>query len=66
MKQADAHMNKKVRRICRDIKSRSDDRQQLEILVIKLQDVLREERYDTRAVQVNSRSENPFDKIMVG
>jgi len=28
--------------------------------------VLREERYDTRAVQVNSRSENPFDKIMVG
>jgi len=59
-------MNKKVRRICRDINSRSDDRQQLEILMIKLQDVLREERYDTRAVQVNSRSENPFDKIMVG
>jgi hypothetical protein len=66
MKQADAHMNKKVRRICRDINSRSDDRQQLEILMIKLQDVLREERYNTRAVQVNSRSENPFDKIMVG
>ncbi|MGD0268505.1 MAG: hypothetical protein ABSB14_05540 [Candidatus Sulfotelmatobacter sp.] len=59
-------MNKKVRRICRDINSRSDDRQQLEILMIKLQDVLREERYNTRAVQVNSRSENPFDKIMVG
>lgn len=59
-------MNKKVRRICRDINSRSDDRQQLEILMIKLQDVLREERYDMRAVQVSSRSENPFDKIMVG
>ena len=66
MKQVDSHMNKKVRRICQDINNRSHDRQQLEILMIKLQDVLREERYDTRAVQVSSRSENPFDKIMVG
>ena len=59
-------MNKKVRRICQDINNRSHDRQQLEILMVKLQDVLREERYDTRAPQVGSRSENPLDKIMVG
>jgi hypothetical protein len=66
MKQLDSHMNKKVRGICHDINNRSHDRQQLEILMIKLQDVLREECYDTRALQVSSRSENPLDKIMVG
>jgi hypothetical protein len=65
MKQVDAHMNK-VRRICRDINNRSDDRQQLEILMIKLQEILREERYDTCAVRATSRSDNPFDAIMIG
>lgn len=66
MKQGNDRMNKQVRRICRDINNRSDDRQQLEILMIKLQEVLREERHDTRAVKVTSRSENPFDAIMMG
>ena len=56
----------KVRRICRDINNRSDDRQQLEVLMIKLQEVLREERYDTRTIEVASRSDNPFDAIMTG
>ncbi len=65
MKRADNPMNKKVRRICRDINNRSDDRQQLEILMIKLQEVLREER-DTRAVKVAPRSDDPFDAIMIG
>ncbi len=66
MKQADNPMNKRVRRICRDISNRSDDRRQLEILVVKLQEVLREERYDTRIVKAASRSDNPFDAIMIG
>jgi hypothetical protein len=66
MKRADNPMNKKVRRICRDINNRSDDRQQLELLMIKLQEVLREERHDTRAAKVIARSDNPFDAIMVG
>jgi hypothetical protein len=65
MKQANDRMNKQVRRICRDINNRSDDRQQLEILMTKLQEVLREERHD-RAVEVTSRSDNPFDAIMMG
>jgi hypothetical protein len=66
MKQADNPMNKKVQRICRDINNRSDDRQQLEILMVKLQEVLREERHDAHAVKVTSRSDNPFDAIMIG
>ena len=66
MKQANDRMNKQVRRICRDINHRSDDRQQLEILMIKLQEVLREERHDTGAAKVTSRSDNPFDAIMMG
>jgi hypothetical protein len=65
MKQVNDRMNKQVRRICRDINKRSDDRQQLEILMIKLQEVLREERYDTREVRGRSRSDNPFDAIMI-
>jgi hypothetical protein len=63
--QVNDRMNKQVRRICRDISNRSDDRQQLEILMIKLQEILREERHD-RAVKVTSRSDNPFDAIMMG
>ena len=66
MKQVNDRMNKQVRRICRDINNRSDDRQQLEILMIKLQEVLREERHDTRGVKLTSRSDNPFDAIMMG
>jgi hypothetical protein len=38
----------------------------LEILMIKLQEVLREERHDIRAVEPASRSDNPFDAIMMG
>jgi hypothetical protein len=66
MKRVNDPMNKQVRRICRDINNRSDDRQQLEILMIKLQEVLREERHDIRAVEPASRSDNPFDAIMMG
>jgi hypothetical protein len=66
MKQVNDRMNKQVRRICRDISNRSDDRQQLEILMVKLQEVLREERLDAHAIEVPSRSDNPFDAIMTG
>ena len=66
MKQVNDRMNKQVRRICKDINNQSADRQQLEILMIKLQQVLREERHDTGAVKLTSRSDNPFDAIMMG
>jgi hypothetical protein len=65
MMQGNDRMNKQVRRICRDISKRSDDRQQLEILMIKLQEILREERLDC-SEGVTSRSDNPFDAIMTG
>jgi len=66
VKQVNDRMNKQVRRICKDINNQSADRQQLEILMIKLQQVLREERHDTGAVKLTSRSDNPFDAIMMG
>jgi len=44
MKKVDGSINEKVRRICRDINNRANDRQKLQTLVIELQEVLREER----------------------
>jgi hypothetical protein len=66
MKKVDDRINEKVRRICQDINNRANDRQNLQTLAIELQEVLREDRYDTRAVKATSQSDNPFDKIMVG
>ena len=66
MKKPDGRIDEKVRRICQDIHNRANDRQKLQTLAIELQEVLREERYDARAVKVTSRSDNPNDKIMVG
>jgi len=57
--------NENVRQLCRDINNRADDPEKLQILVVRLQEVLREERCDTRAVKVKTQPDNPFDKIMV-
>lgn len=67
MKNADGRTNEEVRRICRDINQRSNDRQQLQTLVVRLQDVLREERHETPVMKMieHSDGDDPFDKIMV-
>jgi hypothetical protein len=63
----DLYTHQKVRRLCRDIGNQSHDRRSLETLVVRLQDALREERCETRAVKLPRRPEgdDPFDKIMV-
>ena len=66
MRKADGRVNEEVRQICRDINSRADDPEKLQPLVIRLQEVLRHERYDTRTVKVIAQLDDPFDKIMVG
>jgi len=65
MKKVDVRVNEKVRRLCRDIGNRADDREKLQTLVVRLQAVLREERYETRSMDVMVQPDNPFDKIMV-
>lgn len=67
MKKADGHNSYEVRRICRDIHNHRD---KLQTLVVRLQEVLRqdaqtEEGYDHRTASVTVTSEDPFDKIMV-
>ncbi len=59
--------NKKVLHICRSINNRVDDVEKLQTLVVKLQDVLREVRYETQVIQMTAQSteDDPFDKIMV-
>lgn len=64
MKKIDGRSDEKVWRICQDLNNRANDRQRLQTLVVELQEVLREERYETRAVKAASPSDNPFDKIM--
>lgn len=67
MAKADFCVHKKVRRLCRDINNRADDREKLQTLVVRLQNALLEEQYETRAVISTARTDenDPFDKIMV-
>jgi hypothetical protein len=67
MAKADSCVHEKVRRLCRDINNRADDRETLQILVVRLQDALLEEKYESRAVISAARTDedDPFDKIMV-
>ena len=67
MKKAYSRTNEEVRRICRNINQRSHDRQQLQTLVVRLQEVLREERHETPVMKMieHSDGDDPFDKIMV-
>jgi hypothetical protein len=63
----DLYIHQKVQRLCRDIGNQSHDRRSLETLVVRLQDAVREEHRETRAMKVPRRPEgdDPFDKIMV-
>jgi len=67
MAKADSCIHEKVRRLCRDINNRADDREKLQTLVVRLQNALLEEQYETRAVISTARTDenDPFDKIMV-
>jgi hypothetical protein len=67
MKKAYGRTNEAVRQICRNINQRADDRDQLLILVVRLQEVLREERHRTTVAKIAAPSDedDPFDKIMV-
>jgi hypothetical protein len=67
MAKADSFVHEKVRRLCRDINNRADDREKLQTLLVRLQDALLEEQYETRAVISTARTDenDPFDKIMV-
>jgi hypothetical protein len=65
MHKANGRMNEKVRRLCRAINNRADDREKLQTLVAQLQEVLREDWHETRAVRVTAKSDNPFDKIIL-
>ena len=64
MKKVDAHANETIRKLCRDINQRADDRDRLQTLVVRLQQALREP-HETRVMKVTASGENPFDKIMV-
>ncbi len=67
MAKAESCVHEKVRRLCRDINNQADDRETLQILVVRLQDALQEEMYETRTVISTARTDedDPFDKIMV-
>jgi hypothetical protein len=67
MAKVDSCIHEKVRRLCRDINNRADDREKLQTLLVRLQDALLEEQYETRAVISTARTDDndPFDKIMV-
>jgi hypothetical protein len=66
MKKTSDRSDEKVRRLCRDISHRADDREKLQTLVIRLQQALGENRYQAQAVKFTAQRDNPFDKIMVG
>jgi hypothetical protein len=76
MKNAYSRTNEEVRRICRDINAQSNDREQLQTLVVRLQQVLSQEmlskvtlsqhRVDMRMVKATAQRDNPFDRIMIG
>ncbi|MGA2353012.1 MAG: hypothetical protein ABSG02_00850 [Terriglobales bacterium] len=70
MKKMDGHINQKVRRICRAINRRANDRRKLRALVVRLQAALRleeakQEVSRTRAGKKVLQYDDPFDKIMV-
>jgi len=77
MKRVDGRINEKVRRICRSMYNRAGDRKKLQTLLVRLQELLRQEvarqraprkgeRYEPRvAAKMTSQLEDPFDKIMV-
>ncbi len=66
MKKGDRRTNKKILQFCRNINKRANDLEKLEPLVVRLQEVLREVRYETQVIQmtVQSDADDPFDKIM--
>jgi hypothetical protein len=76
MKNAYSRTNEEVRQICRDINEQSNDREQLQTLVVRLQQVLSQEmlrnvtlnrhRVDVRMVKATAQRDNPFDRIMIG
>jgi len=73
MKKACSSANEEVRRICRDINQQSDDREQLQSLVVRLQEVLSKSsevpgknRDVVRMVGASAQRDNPFDRIMIG
>lgn len=65
--------NVKVRRICRNLYNRANDRHQLQTLVTELQEILREDADDRQVkkywknvrVLRNIVSDDPYDKILV-
>ena len=67
MAKGDSCIHDKVRQLCHDINDRADDREKLQTLVVRLQEALREERYQAPVVKLAAPLDNddPFDKIMV-
>ncbi len=70
IKTIDRRINRRIRRLCRDIHHRADDRVRLQTLVVRLQEVLRQQgltevRYDIREVGATAPADDPFDKIMI-
>ena len=65
MVKGDLYLHEKVRRLCRDINNRADDPEKLQTLVVRLQETLRLESYETRAVSRPPETDDPFDKIVV-
>ncbi len=70
MKNVDAPVNQKVRRICRAINHRANDRRKLRALVVRLEAALRLEETKvelsrTRVGKTSLQADDPFDKILV-
>jgi hypothetical protein len=65
MKKAYRRSNVAIRRICRDISRRANDRRQLQSLILRLEALLRENRDDSITVKITAQQDDPFDKIMV-
>ena len=65
MKRAYRRSNEAIRQICRDISRRANDRAQLQMLIVRLEALLRENRNDRTTVEITAQQADPFDKIMV-
>jgi hypothetical protein len=70
MKKMDGHVDQKVRRICRAINRRANDRRKLRSLVARLQAALRleetkQQAQRTLAGKTSLQADDPFDKIMI-
>jgi hypothetical protein len=65
MKRAYRRTNEAIRQICRDISRRANDRAQLQMLIVRLEALLRENRNDRTTVEITAQQADPFDKIMV-